>query len=183
MAAASARAMLRLAVVGVWLVALALATQAQPATIVRAPVTDLPKLDEIASTVAHKTVDAQCEFDREKWSAELRSMGADDRNILGYVDRGQTNVIRLGPSVCKTFQEGPKGRGFGAALNVIAHEASHAGGVHSEPTAACWGLLWPADLARRFFGVEFFTPESQAIIASARRAHDTLLSSYKSECS
>jgi hypothetical protein len=40
-------------------------------------------------------------------------------------------------------------------------------GVRSEALASCWGLLWAADLARRYYGIEFFTRESEMVMAGA----------------
>ena len=166
-------------IVGIWLfVFLVLAGNAHSAN---APSVDYPKLDEIASTVAGRTIDAQCVDSYEPWQSELQSIGA-PLTVFGYYRPSVPGVIRLGPQVCLGFRQGPGGSGFGAALNVIAHEASHARGVRSEATAACWGLLWPAELARRFYGVEFFTPQSSLVIAGSRQMHDGLLPLYREEC-
>lgn len=166
--------------VGTMLVIAVLAAQnADAATI--APSVSVPRMNEAAAIVAGRSVDAQCVLDSEAWATELRSLNAPP-NVLAYVSSNNLNVIRLGPSVCRAWQEGPTGRGFGAALNIVAHEAAHTRGVFSEPEAACWGLLWAADLARRMYGIEFFTPQSEAIIASSRRAHDGLVPQYREVC-
>lgn len=53
----------------------------------------------------------------------------------------QSKEINLDPWVCRSLRRGPEATYFGAALIILAHEASHAAGIGNESRAQCNALF------------------------------------------
>jgi hypothetical protein len=112
------------------------------------------KIDQMASLVAGKPVDARCYTDSTEWAtvqAEYNFTYGDQ--LYGFAF-SPSEEIWLGPKVCQYLMLGIPN---GGALMILAHEAAHARGVSDEAWANCWGRAWVADLARRYYGIRFFT--------------------------
>lgn len=113
-----------------------------------------------------------------EWERTLAGYGlTSSTNGLAWVDE---NRAAFAPWVCDAIER--KGNRLGAALNVVAHEAAHLRGVRSEAEAACWGLLWAADLAQRFYGIEFYSLDSQTVIARSVAYHRSYPMEYRVVC-
>ena len=56
--------------------------------------------------------------------------------------------INLDPWVCRSLRRGPEATYFGAALIILAHEASHAAGIGNETRAQCNAISWVPALLR-----------------------------------
>ena len=113
-----------------------------------------------ASYVAGRPVRVACTVDPVAWGLEV------DGRALGYWDPADPDVVHVGPYATEALRD-PSSPLFGGGLHVLAHEAAHARGVWSERAASVWGTLLPMELARRFYGVGFFTPASRAIEAAS----------------
>lgn len=98
---------------------------------------------------------------------------------LTWVTAGKA---RYAPWVCKAIADGPSNPQLGGALNIVVHEAVHLFGERDESVAACWGLVWAADLARRFYNVPFFSVASIKVMESARAVHASLSADYHRVC-
>lgn len=136
-------------------------------------------LTRAVEIVSGKTgVDVSCEPDQAAWEREVIPLGG-NAFTSGYAWIGGARA-RFAPWVCRSFS--PGALGYGAALNVAAHEAAHLRGIRDEATASCWGLLWPADLARQLSGIEFYSTGSLVVIEESRAMHDRLFSTYRALC-
>jgi hypothetical protein len=125
--------------------------------------------------------DVSCESNNAAWEAEVVSVGAlRGSDVGGYTIGG---VVRLAPWVCRSLQ--PASPRFAEAIYVLGVEAARLAGHRgrgSEAMAGCWGLLWSADIARRVWGIRFFTPASDRVIRQALEFHRTSLAAYQSIC-
>lgn len=135
---------------------------------------------QIASGVP--SPDVSCEATGEAWLTEVQSVGAPPNSDVGGYTLGAR--VRLAPWVCRNLDPRTSLR-FGEALYVLGVEAARLAGHRgpgSEAMAGCWGLLWSADLARRVWGVEFFTPTSERVMANALERHRGSLDRYRLIC-
>lgn len=132
------------------------------------------RLTEMAATVAGRPVDIACEDSNAAWA----SGPAPAANAYYSWD---SDYIRLAPSMCDLAQMSGSSL-VGPLLFVVAHEAAHARGVRSEAWADCYGLLWTADLARRFYSVEFYTARSDELMRQAVAYHRGAPADYQGLC-
>ena len=84
--------------------------------------------------------------------------------------------------VCKALEQGAASPHLGGALNVMARDAAYKFGVRDDGLAGCWGLLWPAELAWKFYNVLYFSPASRTVLAASRAEHDRLPASFHTAC-
>lgn len=133
---------------------------------------------QVARQVAGFDADVACLNDTD-WQTMLATHGlpAASNGLTWIAERR----VRLAPWVCHAIEN--RTVLLGSALNVVAHESAHLRGVTDEAVAACWGLVWVADLARRFYAVEFFTPGSDEMQARSLRLHRSLPAEYRVVCS
>lgn len=140
-----------------------------------APKLDQRKLDAMASLVAGHPVRVECVTDSAAW---LRGPAP---QALGYQWEHEPGDIHLGPYACEALRD-PASPLFGGGLNILAHEAAHARGIASESLAACFGLAWPRYLARRFYGVPFWTQRSRDIGSASISIHEKTPPQYRGLC-
>jgi hypothetical protein len=108
--------------------------------------------------------------------------GADEfPGVLGYVYAADRSTVYLSTYACQALSV-PSGPLFGGGLGILAHESAHARGIDSEAVAGCWGLLLPQDLARRFYGVPFYTVASENIAVASRRIFESTPERYHEVC-
>lgn len=125
--------------------------------------------------------DVSCETSDVAWDAEARAaLSIPGRNLHGYTSY-VTRKVRLAPWVCRNLE--PASPSFGAALHVVAGEAGRVADVRDDGMNGCYGLMWAADLARRVWGIRFFTPASDRVIRQAVEAHRNLYApNYRTVC-
>lgn len=134
---------------------------------------------DISVLVSGRAGDVTCPAQAD-WLALLAANGQPaTASGLTWVTAGR---VRLAPWVCRALADGASSPALGAALNIVAHESAHLRGIRDEATAACWGLAWAADLARQFYGIEFFTPASRRVMESAVAVHRLLPPLYHTVC-
>lgn len=141
--------------------------------------TDQAKLNEMASRVAGRPVQVVCTFDSTEWQNQLPGMNA--ANVYGYWRNTRPDDVNLGPEACRDFQLDTKVE-LGFALNILAHESAHAGGIRDEATAACWGLLWNYTLAHDYYGIEYYSAEGRQVELGSMMTHQRLLPQYRAVC-
>jgi hypothetical protein len=139
-------------------------------------------LSVLASWVSGRTIEVSCETNWPAWRQELAA-GALPLGSDAYYEPND-DVIRIGPTACNAIASAVRGLTLAraAALFIVAHEAAHAAGVEDEGTANCWGLYWTQDLARRVYGVEFFTAQSRKVLAWARQIQRDAPPEYRAAC-
>lgn len=144
--------------------------------------TSAESLGSIVSVVAGRPVNVSCAPSEDAWLRELEQ-GQMDADAVAYYD-GELDVIHFGPAICGGAQDLDRGvtPALVASLFVAAHEAAHAVGVDDEGGANCWGLYWAQDLARRFAGIQFFTPASRLVLEIARQIQHDAPPEYRSAC-
>ena len=156
-----------------WVTLLALATAILPQAAGAATV------QEMTALVSGRAGDVACSPQSE-WEALTAQYGlAASTSGLTFPKAVR---VRYAPWVCQALEQGAASPRLGGALSIVAHEASHLRGVVDESVAACWGLVWAADLAQRYYGIGFFTPASIAVQASALATHRTLPARYRTIC-
>lgn len=133
-----------------------------------------PVVAQITQAVAGRQVDAVCVTVQSEYDALAGRASAG-------MYRSSEDRIYLSPTVCGGLES--RQARLGLALLVVAHEAAHARGIVDEGQAECWGLLWTQDLARRLFGIEFFTPASELVLSGALGYHRTTPPEYRTACS
>ena len=130
--------------------------------------------------VAGRTGDIACVPTADEWAAltvqydyPVTSTG------MTWVTAGR---VRYAPWVCVTLERGIRAPRIGEALNTVAHEGAHLGGLRDEAAAACVGLRRALPLATRYYGVKPGTRDARKVQAGARRLHDRLPSAYHTVC-
>lgn len=110
----------------------------------------------------------------------MAAVGAPPNSNIGGYTLGSR--VRLAPWVCGNLS--PTSPRFGSALYVMGVEAARLAGyrVGAEAMAGCWGLLWAADLARRYWNIQFFTQRSYDLIAQALEFHRATYPRYQTIC-
>lgn len=134
-----------------------------------------PALGARVASVAKKPVDVYCANDEQAWIAASGSNAQAGRDALGYVDHVSGSQIFLSPDVCRPLLAKINGRhlyllDFGAALEVLAHEASHISGIADEGETECAALAVVPPLARSQFGIKK-TSTMKVVVAGAVRRH------------
>lgn len=140
-----------------------------------APKLDQAKLDGMASLVAGHPVRVDCVTDSAAW---LRGPAP---QALGYQWAHEPEAIHLGPYACEALRD-PRSPLFGGGLYILAHEAAHARGIENERVASCFGLFWPRDLARRFYGIPLFSQRSFDVDFASTSIHAMTPPEYRGKC-
>lgn len=151
------------------------------ALVLAAPAAAADVTDAMA-VAAGRTVDVSCAPDETVWDEETRRvLGLPGAGAQGYTLRA-TRKVRLAPWVCRAMT--PADPRFGAALYVVGAEAARVVGYQSgqEGMVGCWGLLLSADVARRVWGIPFFTARSQAVVAATVAQHQRVAAAYRAVC-
>lgn len=135
----------------------------------------------VATSSGIPNPDVSCETDPAAWQREVMAVGAGPNDVVG----GYTlaSRVRLAPWVCADLI--PGAARFGDALYVVGVESARLAGHRgpgSEAMAGCWGLMWAADLARRIWGVPFFTAASERVIRQALAFHRASYDRYRTLC-
>lgn len=139
----------------------------------------LTRAVQVASGVS--SPNASCETDDAAWELEVRAAGAQPNSVVGGYTLGSR--ARFAPWICTSLT--PAAPRFSDALYVIGVEAARLAGHRgpgSEAMAGCWGLLWSADLARRVWGVPFFTAASVRVMRQALAFHRASYERYRTLC-
>lgn len=149
---------------------------------VAAPCVSAATVQDVSRTVAGYDADVQCLSDSE-WRTLLDTTGRGSwTSGMAGITWPDLHRARFPQSVCDAISQGTGNPSLVLALQIVAHEASHLRGVTSERVAECWGMLWVADLAQRFYGVEFFTLQSDTMIATAVYNRSVLPAEYQGSC-
>jgi hypothetical protein len=140
------------------------------------------RLTQIVAAVAGRAVDVSCETSTTAWVREITSADV-AAAAVAYYDPN-LDLIRLGPLACNDLIKPMRGvtPALVRGLFIAAHEAAHATGIEDEGVANCWALYWAQDLARRFAGVPFFTPQSTLVRTYARQIQRDSPPEYRAAC-
>lgn len=141
-------------------------------------VTQVTRAVGIASGVT--APDVSCEPSAAAWADELRAIGAPADALVNAYTLGSR--VRLAPWICENST--PRSPRFGEAVYVLGVEAARVAGhgAGAEAMAGCWGLLWSADLARRVWGIGFFTTASNKLVRQALAIHRRSFQRYRTIC-
>lgn len=111
---------------------------------------------------------------------DLGGHAAEYPGALGWTAYGGSTIYVI-LSICANATARPRSATFADAIGAVIHEAAHARGIRSESCAEMTADIGVYDVLRRFFGVPFFSSDSEVIGALVLAETRQLPAAYQPE--